>query len=693
MIQIRRTSFAGLIALLLLVPVLAACGGGGTTGEGEVVRETVIIEATPEVVRETVIVETAPEDGDEEMTEEATEETGETGETGDATTEEPGAAAGDGGAFTTPHPILSEINFRRAFAYCTDRQELIRSVYPYLTEEEQQALLMNTFLPQGHWALAPEDQITTYPFDPEQGGQLLDEIGWTLSEGAEVRENEEGEPLAVKFTTTNAQFRQTWAAVLEQQLLNNCGIQLIRTHAPGEWWFGSRTGLQVRDFELGAYAWVGQADPGGTTLYACNQIPLPQNNWEGQNYMGWCNEEASNAIYAANNTLDRAERIEQFGIVQREFTEDMVSLPLFNRFEAVATSNNVQNINPNPTTDSYVVNIDEWEMADGGDTVVMGFTQEPSSLFLLTESAMVANTAGSLLKVRTVTSYDYDYQPAAIEELPTIENGGTTDTVVEMTEGDTIWLSAEGQPAALEPGMEVLNADGELVTYEEGTIEMRQLAVTFDLPEGLTWEDGVPVTEADLQLGYDIRCDPESGAVTYTTCESIEDFTVNSDTSYTITYLPGARWSEYFAYSNGVYSNLFTVGAYPAHRELSDGRTLADVPASEWSTLPEIAEQPLSYGPYRLVSWEKGQRMTFEANPNYYKGEPPIKTVIIQFFDDTNQAVAQLLTGNVDVLGTETLGAGPELETVIAEGQAGNIQVFPLTSPTWEHIDFNLYLP
>jgi ABC-type transport system substrate-binding protein len=659
----------GLLLLVLLVPMVAACGGDGAATQPEVVRETVVVTAEPadpEVVRETVVVEITPEDGAEPTAAEA----------------EP---------WTTPHPILGDQNVRQAIAYCANRPELIRSVYPFLTEEEQQALLMDTFLPQGHWALAPQDQITTYPFDPERGIELLEESGWTLEEGDTRRLNADGDPLSLKFTTTNAAFRETWAAVFEQQLLQNCGIEIIRTHAPGSWWFGATTGLQRRDFELGAYAWVGEADPGGETLYACSQIPLPSNNWEGQNFMGWCNEEASEAIFRATNSLSRTERIEQYGIVQREFTADMVSLPLFNRFEAAAASNNLLNFRPNATADSEVVNIDEWELADGGDTVIIGLTQEPETLFLNNVAASVANTAGSLTMVRGVTTYDYDYQAAALEELPTIENGGTTDEVVEVSAGDEVWTT-DGEAVALEEGVRVLSADGEIVTFEGEPIEMRQLSVTFEWPEGLTWEDGEPVTAEDMELAYTVQCDPESGAVSYTLCNSIESVDFTSDTSYTINYLPGARWSEYFALSLGTYSNLFTVGAYPAHRVLSDGRTLADVPPSEWSTLAEVAEDPYSYGPYMLVSWEKGQRMIFEANPNYYKGEPVIKTVIIQFFEDTNQAVAQLLNGEIDVLGTETLGAGPELETVLDAGAAGNIQVFPLSSPTWEHIDMNLFI-
>jgi ABC-type transport system substrate-binding protein len=638
-----------------------------------------------------VPAEAAAEPGTDTITDTADgAATSETDDTPAAASEEATPAAAANRSFTTPHPILSDIRVRQALAYCTDRRELIAAVYPFLSVEEQNGLLMDTFLPQGHWAVATEG-ITTYPFDAEQGIQLLEEAGWMEDEFEDFRFNEDGDPLTLNLLTTDAEFRVTWASVLEQQLLNNCGIQIIRTHAPGSYVFGSRSGLQVRDFELGAFAWVGQADPQGETLYSCDQIPLPENNWEGQNYMGWCNERATEAVIGAVNTLDREERIAQYAIVQQEFSKDMVSLPLFNRLEAVATSPNLLNFRADPTVNSYAANIDEWELEDGGDTVIIGMSQEPTTLFNRTESSMVTNIAASLLKTQSATSYSYDYQPFALTELPTIENGGAVNEPLEVEAGDVVWTTT-GQTATLEAGVEVRTADGEAVTYEDGTIEMRQLSVTFEFAEGMTWEDGEPVTSEDMELAHRIECDPDSGAVTYTVCESIAGIEFHNDTSYTITYLPGAQWPEYPVYTISVYANLYTVGAYPAHQELSDGRTLAEVPAAEWPTLPEIAEQPMSYGPYKLVEWQKGQRMVFEANPYYYKGEPPIKTVIVQFFADSNQAVTQLLTGQIDVLGTETLGGGAELERVFDAANEGSIIAYPFSSPTWEHVDMNLYI-
>jgi ABC-type transport system substrate-binding protein len=668
----KISTSVGLPALIALM--LTACGGGS----GEVVRE--VITSEPEVI----VVTATPGEGEAEPVTDATPE---------------GVAETATGSFTEPHPMLGDINVRRALAYCTNRPELILSVYPFLEEEARAGLLMDSFIPQDHWALA--EDITRYPFDPEQGNALLEEAGWTLPEGQElgegaIRANEDNDILSLKFTTTDAQFRQTWATILEQQLLDNCGIQIIRTHAPASWWFGGNSGLQRRDFELGAYAWVGEPDPKGVTLYACNQIPLPENNWEGQNYMGWCNETASRAIIAANNTLDREERIEEYATFQQEFTSDMVSLPLFQRLEAQAISPNLTNFVSDPT-EYATASVSDWVLEDGGDSIVIGFSQEPTTLFVPVESAASVSQAADLTSFRAFTKYNYDYQPVALTQLPTLDNGGAELEVIDVTEGDMVW-TVDAEAVELAPGVEVVNAEGETVTYEEGdSLQMNKLQVTFEYVDGLTWEDGEPVKQEDFELAAKIRCDPASGVVSLQVCESREGIEFAGDTEYTVTYLPGALPPEYFIYT-AAHNEFGNQEAYPAHRVIEtageyQGMTLAEVPAEAWATLPEVAENPLSNGPYRLVEWQKGQRMIFESNPEYYAGEVAVPNLIIQIIGDTNQAVAQLLTGEIDVLEKSTLGAGPEVETVLEAAEQGEIQAFLEASPTWEHMDMNLFVP
>jgi ABC-type transport system substrate-binding protein len=576
-------------------------------------------------------------------------------------------------------PVLGDTQVRQAIAHCIDRRALIASVYPYV--EEPDALLMDSFLPNSHWAYGgPYDDMPQY--DPEAGMALLEEAGWTLSEGATVRQNATGELLTLTFTTTTAQFRQTWGAVFVQNMAA-CGIGIKSNYVPASWWFGDTTGLARRDFEMGAFAWVGQAEPAGRTLYACNQIPLPSNNWEGQNYMGWCNETASNAIVKATNTLDREDRVAAYDIVQQEFARDVVSIPLFQRAEAEAWSANLEGVRLDPT-EYATTNLHEWTLADGGDTIVIGMTQEPDSMLALVSSMYCQRMVDRPAKGVIYTQYSYDFQPALQEPLSTIESGLATNDMVEATAGDMVYNTA-GETVQLEAGVRVFDVEGNEVWYAgEGVVPMKQLTVTYKL-QPYTWSDGQTGSVGDMQLGYQFDCDHSSGASTFDSCDAVRDVRFADDAlEMVVTYVPG--------YQNPTYM-LYPFNLYPSHQVLADGRNLKDVPAAEWTTLPEIAETPLSFGAYYITEWVKGQSITLVANPYYWAGEVKTSNVIYVFLADTSQAVAQLLNGDVDYLDDSALGAGAEVQTVIdAAKSTGAVEYEIIASPTWEHIDLNLFV-
>jgi ABC-type transport system substrate-binding protein len=599
--------------------------------------------------------------------------------------------------WTSPHPILSDAKVRQGIAHCTDRDALIGVSYPFLSEEERAKLRMDTWIPKISPFYANPNNID-YTFDITKGGALLDEAGWKLPEGGNVRQNANGEPMILRFTTTNAAFRVTWATVFERQMAG-CGIVIQRSHIPGSIWFGGASGLRRRDFDLGAFAWVGEPDPGGQTLYASDQIPTPANNWQGQNYMGWVNKEADAAIKLANNTLNVEERKKAYATHQDLFVKDMVSLPLFQRAEAGAFSNKVKGVKFNPT-ESYSASADQWE---GKDTVVLAFTQEPASMFSLVESAAVQRTVAQLVFGVANTAYDYGYQPVSYEgdQFPTIESGGSTNQDVELKDGDK-FIGTDGTVYALKGGKVVNLKDGVAGDEEATDIKVKAsdgteapAAVGAKAPQIVTtfkfkadkWSDGEPVKKADYELGYKVNCDRTSGATSYDTCDRIASVEFIDDNSFKVSYVPG--------YQNPFYY-LAPIGAYPSHQVINSegaykGKTLAEVAPKDFATLPEIAELPLGTGPFKLVSWEKGQKMTLEANENYSKGAPKVGRVVVQFFGDSTGAVAALLAGDVDVVGTETLGAGAEVQAVLdAQKEGKPIEVFSQATPTWEHIDFNL---
>jgi ABC-type transport system substrate-binding protein len=167
-------------------------------------------------------------------------------------------------------------------------------------------------------------------------------------------------------------------------------------------------------------------------------------------------------------------------------------------------------------------------------------------------------------------------------------------------------------------------------------------------------------------------------------CDSIRrvEFSDSGEIEWTITYLPGVQDPTYY---------LMPFAPYPSHLVLSDRRKLVDVPAEEWVTLPEITETPLSYGPFHITEWIKGRSITMEANP-YYEGGTGVQTVIVVFISDTNQAAAQLLSGDVDYLDKSTLGGGAEVQTLLDAAEEGRVNIEVIPSPTWEHIDMNMFV-
>jgi ABC-type transport system substrate-binding protein len=626
----RNRFMLGLGVLVVASMILSACGGGevGTVAPPEVVVETVEVE---------VVVPTA---------------------------------------FATVPFALGDLRVRQALAYCTDKLELVQSVYPLATLEQQQSLVLNTMMASSHWAYAGDENITIYEHNPEAGMALLEEAGWTYpEEGGDYRVNADGLEMAFKFTTTSAAFRQTWAAVWEAQM-KECGIRIIRLHAPASWWFGDTTGIARRDYELGAFAWVGQVDPGGQTLYACDQIPAPDNGWVGQNAMGWCNELASNNIKLANNTLILQERKDAYKIVQQEFTKDVPSIPLFNRTETFAHVAGLTGFTPVSGQEYYLYDVGQWEIP-GQDTIVLAFTQEPASLFGLVEDAFVAQLALYMVLPGFITTKDYQFQAVYLKAFPYIEDGLTQKNEVSPAIGDMV-VDKDGNVVTLAEGTMVKNFAGEDVAFAAG-VTMPQLVSDFEFIDGITWEDGTPLSSADFALSKAIACDPESGATSFITCDKTASTEFWTDkVGYTQTWIPGVLDPLYF---------VPVWGTYPAHRVISDGRVLADVPAAEWVTLPEIAEAPWGWGPYKLVEWVKGEKLVYEANPYWVFGTAKTPNFVIQIVT-AEAAEALLLGGEVDMLASETLAG--LTQTLVDAETAGTIKTWTIAGGTWEHIDIIL---
>jgi peptide/nickel transport system substrate-binding protein len=57
---------------------------------------------------------------------------------------------------------------------------------------------------------------------------------------------------------------------------------------------------------------------------------------------------------------------------------------------------------------------------------------------------------------------------------------------------------------------------------------------------------------------------------------------------------------------------------------------------------------PIGTGPYKLVDWQRGQRMVLEANKSYYDGPPAITRVTVEFIVDDDARAQRMRDGKVD---------------------------------------------
>ncbi len=55
-------------------------------------------------------------------------------------------------------------------------------------------------------------------------------------------------------------------------------------------------------------------------------------------------------------------------------------------------------------------------------------------------------------------------------------------------------------------------------------------------------------------------------------------------------------------------------------------------------------------GPYRLKEWKRGVHMILEAKEDYWKGAPPIRTIVFRPIKEISTQISELLTGGIDIV-------------------------------------------
>ncbi len=222
----------------------------------------------------------------------------------------------------TGAPAMQFREVRQAIGYALDREALIDTVL------NGQGIVFNgPFLPE-HWASRP-DLMTAYTHQPETAGALLDSTGW-VGAGTRLRD---GVPLALRFVVLDRPDQRAVAEEISRQL-SRIGIEAqisLLTDAAT-----LRQTLAERDYDM---ALVEVAPPNDPDLY---DFWSQEAMIRGQNYSGWNNRRASEALENARQITSQADRNAYYEAFLRQFDADLPALTLYQHVDSYILSDAVR---------------------------------------------------------------------------------------------------------------------------------------------------------------------------------------------------------------------------------------------------------------------------------------------------------------------------------------------------------------
>ncbi|MCX6056289.1 MAG: ABC transporter substrate-binding protein [Chloroflexi bacterium] len=231
--------------------------------------------------------------------------------------------------------FFGDIRIRQAFAYCIDRDKIIKDVF------FSQSQVPASYLPANHPLVIPNLPVIQH--DPAKGIQLLEEAGWVDKDGdtstprtAEaVSQVLRGTEFIVNDSVIDSPLHRLVTEIVVESLAE-CGIKVTPGYLPAtEMLAAGPEGLVFgRNFDLAELAWSSGTLP-PCFLYSSLEIPSDQNGWLGTKYGGVNFTGYSNESYDAScsNLLTAGLDEEKFMTSNKEtqtiLSSDLPVIPLF----------------------------------------------------------------------------------------------------------------------------------------------------------------------------------------------------------------------------------------------------------------------------------------------------------------------------------------------------------------------------
>jgi peptide/nickel transport system substrate-binding protein len=204
-----------------------------------------------------------------------------------------------------------------------------------------------------------------------------------------------------------------------------------------------------------------------------------------------------------------------------------------------------------------------------------------------------------------------------------------------------------------------------------GGISADGLAIRYRLRHDAYWSDGVPVSARDVIWSWQAIENGNNDIVSrhgYDDVRSID--ALDAHTIVVHLKRPFAPFvNTFFAESDQPYNVI------PAH-VLSRYREINDIP---FDSAPTVSD-----GPFRFVSWLRGDRIELERNPAFFKGTPGLQRIEVDFVPNEDTALSMLRTHAIDYI------YQPSIETFPALRGLPDARIVRVNMNAYDGMEFNL---
>lgn len=255
-----------------------------------------------------------------------------------------------------PHPILSDLRVRKALSMAIARDVLVEIGYGAAGKPECNMVAAPAIYVSENEACLVQDLPAAR--------HLLEEAGWTDSDGDGIREKD-GRKLSFLFQTTVNPVRQDFQALIKGWW-NEIGAEVeLKAIDPGVFFSGD-AGISdtnekfYADFEMYANEFDGTDPQAYLAGRMCDKIPGPATQWQGENIGRFCDPAYDAVVEDLAATADPAQRAALVKALNDRLTrEDQVVIPLVHRGRFSAISNSLGGVALS-AWDSELWNVADW---------------------------------------------------------------------------------------------------------------------------------------------------------------------------------------------------------------------------------------------------------------------------------------------------------------------------------------------